>query len=101
MRAMASTTFTFVALLRLGLRLAPEAEVSGTRSALDYTSVQSLFRRQIKDAMFRSAASVRARLVTTNLILAQVHRFLLFHAGIEPAVNALGRIQASRMVSVT
>ena len=50
--------------------------------------------------MFRAAATRRARLLTTNLILAEVHRFLLFRAGIQPARHALGRIEASRLVSI-
>jgi len=52
------------------------------------------------DAMFRAAAGGRARLVTTTLILAEVHRFFLFRAGIGPAAHALGRIEASRLVSI-
>ena len=50
--------------------------------------------------MFRAAATRRARLLTTNLILAEVHRFLLFRAGINPAAHALGRIEASRLVAI-
>ena len=52
------------------------------------------------DAMFRAAASRSARLLTTNLILAEVHRFVLFLAGIEPAAHALERIEASRLVAM-
>ncbi len=50
--------------------------------------------------MFRAAAIHRARLLTTNLILAEVHRVFLFRAGVEPAAHALGRIEASRLVSI-
>ena len=50
--------------------------------------------------MFRAAASRRARLLTTNLILAEVHRFLLFRAGIQTAAHALGRIEASQLVAI-
>ena len=50
--------------------------------------------------MFRAAASRRARLLTTNLILAEVHRFVLFRAGIPPAAHALERIEASRLVAI-
>ncbi len=50
--------------------------------------------------MFRAAATRRARLLTTNLILAEVHRFLLFRAGIQPAAHALGRIEASPLVAI-
>ena len=52
------------------------------------------------EAMFRAAASRGTRLLTTNLILAEVHRFVLFRAGIRPAAHALDRIEASRLVAV-
>ena len=52
------------------------------------------------EAMFRAAASRRARLLTTNLILAEVHTFVLFRAGIQPASHALERIEASRLVAI-
>ena len=50
--------------------------------------------------MFRAAATRHARLLTTNLVLAEVHRFLLFRAGIQPALHSLRRIEASRLVSI-
>jgi len=50
--------------------------------------------------MFRAAATGRARLLTTNLVLAEVHRFILFRAGIQPAAQALGRIEASQLVAI-
>ena len=39
-------------------------------------------------------------LLTTSLILAEVHRFLLFRAGIRPAALMLERIDASPSVTV-
>jgi predicted nucleic acid-binding protein len=50
--------------------------------------------------MFRAAASRRSRLLTTDLVLAEVHRFFLFRAGIRPALHALRRIDASALVGV-
>jgi predicted nucleic acid-binding protein len=39
-------------------------------------------------------------LVTTNLILAEVHRLALVRMGIRPAATMLDRIEASRLVSL-
>ncbi len=52
------------------------------------------------DHGFREALSRRIRLLTTNLVLAEVHRLLLFRAGIEPASRALDRIEASALITV-
>jgi predicted nucleic acid-binding protein len=52
------------------------------------------------DAAFRVAVGRRARLLTSNLVLAEVHRFLLFRAGPRAALAALDRIEASPTVSV-
>jgi predicted nucleic acid-binding protein len=40
------------------------------------------------------------RLVTTNLILAEVHRLTLFRVGVQAASRALDRIDASPSVTV-
>jgi predicted nucleic acid-binding protein len=42
----------------------------------------------------------RVPLVTTNLVLAEVHRLLLFRAGIRAAATALARIEASAAVRI-
>ena len=52
------------------------------------------------DRMFRQAVSQRIPLLTTNLIVAEVHRFLLFRAGIRPAARALDQIEASALVTI-
>lgn len=52
------------------------------------------------DELFRRAAAEATRLLTTNLVLAEVHRLLLFRAGPVPAAAALARVDASRMVRV-
>jgi predicted nucleic acid-binding protein len=52
------------------------------------------------DAALRDAVAARTPLLTTSLILAEVHRFLLFHAGIAPAALMLQRIAASPSVQV-
>jgi predicted nucleic acid-binding protein len=53
------------------------------------------------DHAMREALQARTRLVTTNLVLAEVQRWLLFRAGPLPARAALARIQASPSVEVT
>lgn len=52
------------------------------------------------DAVFRQAARERVPLVTTNLVFAEVHRFLLFRAGIRAAAVTLARMGASPLVSL-
>ena len=47
------------------------------------------------DALFRNALGRRARLITTNLVLAEVHRLLLFRAGGPAASAALDRLESS------
>ena len=49
---------------------------------------------------FRAAVAESLRLVTTSLVLSEVHRFHLFHAGIAAAARALDAIDASRLVRV-
>jgi predicted nucleic acid-binding protein len=38
--------------------------------------------------------------VTTNLVLAEAHRLTLFRAGVQPALRALERIDASDSVTI-
>lgn len=52
------------------------------------------------DRLFREALGRRIRLLTTNLVLAEVHRLTLFRAGVQPALRALDRIGASQSVTV-
>jgi uncharacterized protein len=52
------------------------------------------------DRLFRRALAGRIRLVTTNLVLAEVHRLTLFRAGLEAASRALDRIDASPSVTI-
>lgn len=50
--------------------------------------------------LFRRAASRRIPLLTTNLVIAKVHRFLLFGAGIQAAAAVLARMEGSSLVSI-
>jgi predicted nucleic acid-binding protein len=52
------------------------------------------------DQAFRAAVERRIPLLTTNLVIAEIHRLTLFRAGREPAVRALERIDASTSVTV-
>jgi predicted nucleic acid-binding protein len=52
------------------------------------------------DGMLRQAIRQRIPLLTTNLIVAEVHRFLLFHMGIRPAALVLERMQASPALTI-
>jgi len=52
------------------------------------------------ERMFRQAIRSRVRLLTTNLILAEVHRFILFHVGIQAALRVLDRIAASERLAI-
>lgn len=52
------------------------------------------------DRLFRDALERRIRLLTTNLVLAEVHRLTLFRAGVQAALRALERIDASRSVTI-
>ena len=52
------------------------------------------------DALFREAVSRRIPLVTTNLVLAEVHRLLLYRAGIAPAARALLTLEKSEHLRI-
>ena len=53
------------------------------------------------DALFRGAFGRGARLVTTNLVLAETHRLLLFRAGVRAAAAALDRLESSPALTLT
>ena len=48
--------------------------------------------------MLRGAAEAGVALLTTSLVVAEVHRLLLFRAGIRPAAAVLAKIDESRLV---
>jgi predicted nucleic acid-binding protein len=52
------------------------------------------------DEVLRAAVARGVPLVTTDLVLAEVHRLLLFRAGIRPARVAIGRIVGSPSVKL-
>ncbi len=52
------------------------------------------------DAVFRDAIRRRLPLLTTSLVIAEMHRLTLFRVGFEAAMRALDRIDASPSVTV-
>jgi predicted nucleic acid-binding protein len=52
------------------------------------------------DSAFRAVIAQRIPLVTTNLVLAEIHRLTLFRAGLEPASRALERIDSSPSITI-
>jgi predicted nucleic acid-binding protein len=52
------------------------------------------------DQLFRETLRRRIRLVTTNLVLAEVHRLTLYRVGVEAALRLLDRIDESPSVTV-
>ncbi len=52
------------------------------------------------DRLFRLAAARRLALLTTSLVVAEVHRWLLFRVGIRAARTALERVDASALVTI-
>ena len=52
------------------------------------------------DRLFRAAAESRLGLVTTNLVVAEVHRFLLHRSDPAIAARALHQIEAARNLAI-
>jgi len=52
------------------------------------------------DRLFRAAIERRIRLITTNLVIAEVHRLTLFRAGLQPALRGLDGIGTSPSVTI-
>lgn len=52
------------------------------------------------DRAFRAAVERSIPLVTTNLVIAEVHRLTLFRVGVDAAMRALDRVDASPSVTM-
>lgn len=52
------------------------------------------------ESLFREAAERRVRLHTSNLVIAEVHRFLLFQAGARAALNTLDHLVPSERLTI-
>ncbi len=52
------------------------------------------------NALFRAALEERVPMITTNLVIAELHRLTLFRAGVAPALRALEVIGASPSVTI-
>lgn len=52
------------------------------------------------EQLFRKAAASKKLLLTSNLILAEVHRLVLYRAGVRAAAAVLGRIESSSLIRI-
>ena len=52
------------------------------------------------DRVFRAMVVSKRRILTTNLVLAEIHRLLLYRAGIQAAAAALEKIESSPLVEI-
>jgi predicted nucleic acid-binding protein len=52
------------------------------------------------DRLIRDALQRHIPLLTTNLVVAETHRLTLFRAGVQPALRALERLDASPSVTI-
>lgn len=52
------------------------------------------------DALFRACIEHKTKLLTSELVVAEVHRFILFEVGIEAAAIAIDKIAASSSLTV-
>lgn len=52
------------------------------------------------DTAFRQAVAQRIPLFTTNLVVAEVHRFVLFRAGIRPAFRAVNAMTTAASLRI-
>jgi predicted nucleic acid-binding protein len=80
-------------------------DVAGARLFVDSGAWLALLSRRDQhhveaDRLFRAAAAARLRLITTNLVVAEVHRLVLFRVGIRAARAVLDRLDASRLLTV-
>ena len=81
-------------------------KAAGRRSIfVDSSSWIALFSRRDQhhdeaDRMFRTIVASKHPLFTTNLVLAEIHRLLLYRAGSKAALAALEKIEASPLVRI-
>ena len=52
------------------------------------------------DRVFRSMVASKERMLTTNLVLAEIHRLFLHRAGIKAAASVLEKVEASPLVKI-
>ena len=86
-------------------RRAPGPKSQAARVFVDSGGWLALFsasdgKHTVADSLFRRALRDSIPLLTTNLVLAEVHRLLLFRAGPRAAAMALARVDESSLVDV-
>ncbi len=77
----------------------PDRLFVDTSAWIALTSPRDQYHRDA-DLRFGRAIEREIPLITTNLVLAEAHRFLLFRAGPRLALTALDRIGASRRLTL-
>jgi predicted nucleic acid-binding protein len=81
-------------------------KAAGRRSIfVDSSAWIALFSRRDQnhdnaDRVFRKIVSSKQPVFTSNLVLAEIHRLLLYRAGLKAAIIALERIEASPLVAI-
>ena len=85
----------------------PAIERAAGRSSVfvDSSAWIALFSRRDQhhneaDRAFRMVVASKRPLITSNLVLAEIHRLLLYRAGSIAAITALEKIEASSLVSI-
>ena len=82
-----------------------EKHAGGNSFFVDSSAWIALFNRRDQyhesaDRIFRAAVTSKRSLFTTNLVLAETHRFFLHGAGIKAAAATLAKIEASSLVRI-
>ena len=82
-----------------------EKAANGHKIFVDSSAWIALFSRRDQhhdaaDLAFRTIVASKMRILTTNLVLAEIHRLLLYRAGIQAATAALKKIEASSLVEI-
>lgn len=83
----------------------PTAKDDGSRIFVDTSGWIALFSARDQnhweaDRAFRTLIGSKRRLLTTNLVIAEVHRLLLHRVGIQAAATALAKIESSPAVQI-
>ncbi|MGD0101133.1 MAG: PIN domain-containing protein [Acidobacteriota bacterium] len=84
---------------------ATEKHAGGNSAFVDTSAWIALFSGRDQyhgdaDRIFRQAVASKRQLFTTNLVVAETHRFFLHRAGTKAAAAALAKIEASPLVRI-
>lgn len=78
---------------------------NGSSIFIDSSAWIALFSRRDQyhdeaDRAFRALVASKNRMLTTNLVLAEIHRLLLHRAGVKAAAAVLERVESSPLVKI-